>query len=74
MEDWILNVVPNAPFLYLLEISENCKVSWCFQGVEKGALGPNGLTIFVFSIWNHPFYTHPFQITHETKHWLRNKG
>ena len=31
--------VPNAPFLYSLKISENCKVFWCFQGVEKGCIG-----------------------------------
>ena len=30
--------VPNAPFLYLLEISENRKDFWCFQGVEKGCI------------------------------------
>ena len=31
--------VPNAPFLYPLKISENCKVFWCFQRVEKGCIG-----------------------------------
>ena len=31
--------VHNAPFLYLLKISENRKVFWCFQGVEKGCTG-----------------------------------
>ena len=35
--------VPNVPFLYPLKASENCKVFWCFQGVEKGALGTNTL-------------------------------
>ena len=35
--------VPNAPFLYPLKTSENRAVSWCFQVVEKGALGTNGL-------------------------------
>ena len=30
---------PNATFLYPLETSENPKVFWCFQGVEKGCLG-----------------------------------
>ena len=29
-------LVPNAPFLYLLKTSENCKILWYFQGVEKG--------------------------------------
>ena len=28
--------VHNAPFLYPLKTSENLKVFWCFQGVEKG--------------------------------------
>ena len=31
--------VPNAPFLYTLTTSENLKVFWCFQGVEKGCIG-----------------------------------
>ena len=30
--------VHNAPFLYLLK-TENRKVFWCFQGVEKGCIG-----------------------------------
>ena len=34
--------VPNAPFLYRLKTSENRKV-FCFQGVEKGCIGTNGL-------------------------------
>ena len=29
---------PNAPFLYPLKTSENRKVFWCFQGVEKGCI------------------------------------
>ena len=36
--------VPNAPFLYPLKASENRKV-FCFQGVEKGFIGNNGLRI-----------------------------
>ena len=32
-------VVPNAPFLYPLKASENCKVFWCFYEVEKGGIG-----------------------------------
>ena len=36
--------VLNASFFYLLKTWENCKVFWCFQGVEKGALGTKGLT------------------------------
>ena len=31
--------VPNAPFLCPLKPSENRKVSWRFQGVEKGWIG-----------------------------------
>ena len=31
--------VPNAPFLYTLETSENLTVFWCFQGVDKGCFG-----------------------------------
>ena len=31
--------VPNAPFLYPLKTSENRKVFWCFQGVDKGCIG-----------------------------------
>ena len=28
--------IPNLPILYPLKTSENRKVFWCFQGVEKG--------------------------------------
>ena len=31
--------VPNALFLYPLKTSENRKVLWCFQGVQKGYIG-----------------------------------
>ena len=31
--------VPNTPFLYSLKTSENRKVFWCFQEVEKGSTG-----------------------------------
>ena len=31
--------IPNAPFLYPLKASENRKVFWCFQRVEKGCIG-----------------------------------
>ena len=34
--------VPNAPLLHPLKTSENRKVFWCFQGVEKGCI-ENGL-------------------------------
>ena len=37
---WRFNpFVANAPFLYPLKTSENCKFIWCFQGVEKGYIG-----------------------------------
>ena len=31
--------VPNALFLYPLKTSENCKIFWYFQGVQKGYIG-----------------------------------
>ena len=31
--------VPDTPSLYLLKTSENRKVCWCFQEVEKGYIG-----------------------------------
>ena len=31
--------VPNWPFLYPLKTSENRKVFWCFQEIEKGRIG-----------------------------------
>ena len=31
--------VPNAPLFYPLKTSENHKVFWCFQVVEKGCIG-----------------------------------
>ena len=36
---YINPLVPNAPFVYRLKLSENRKVFWCFQGVEKGYIG-----------------------------------
>ena len=30
--------IPNALFLYPLKTSENLKIFWCFQGVEKGCI------------------------------------
>ena len=36
---WLNPFVPNAPFFYSLKTSENPKVFWCFQGVEKGCIG-----------------------------------
>ena len=40
--------IPNAPFLYTLKASENCKVIWCFQGVEKRCIGDEWVT------WEYP--------------------
>ena len=40
---YLTQFVPIYPFSIPLKTSENCKVFWCFQGVEKGALGSNGL-------------------------------
>ena len=37
---------PNATFLYSLKTSENLKVFWCFQGVEKECIGNKELIIF----------------------------
>ena len=31
--------LPKTPFLYPLETSEDRKIFWCFQGVEKGSIG-----------------------------------
>ena len=39
--------VPNAPFLYPLKTSENLKVFWCFQGVEKGCIGNKWVNFFL---------------------------
>ena len=35
--------VPKATFLYPLKTSENRKIFWCFQRVEKGCMGTTGL-------------------------------
>ena len=39
--DWrtINPFAPNALFLGPRKTSQNCKVFWCFQGVEKGCIG-----------------------------------
>ena len=38
IEASINSFIPNGPFLYPLKTSENRKVFWCFQGVEKGCI------------------------------------
>ena len=67
--------VPNAPFLYLLKTSENHKVSWCSQGVEKGCTEnkwvkrlfyyPIHLTYFIHKVFYTPgvfyFRINPFK-------------
>ena len=37
--NFIIPFVPNAPFLYPPKTSENGKIFWCFQGVEKECIG-----------------------------------
>ena len=46
--------VPNAPFLYPLKTSENRKVFWCFQGVEKGCIENEWVKANFFS-WRSSF-------------------
>ena len=41
--------VPKVPFLYPLKTSENRKVFWCFQGVEKGCIGNKRVKLDIFS-------------------------
>ena len=43
--------VPNVLFLYPLKTSENLKVFWCFQGVEKGCIGNEQVKIHFFQNW-----------------------
>ena len=38
--------VPNVSFLYILKTSQNRKVFWCFQGVEKECIGIKWVTRF----------------------------
>ena len=52
--------VPKAPFLYPLKTSENLRVFWCFQGVQKGCTGKkwfnlNAVSRFIgfCQIWTH---------------------
>ena len=40
--------MPNVPFLYPLKVSENRKVIWCFQRVEKGCIGNKWGKIILF--------------------------
>ena len=48
---------PNAAFLYLLKTSENIKIFWCLQGLEKGCIGKkwvncHGIGVRVFWVEN----------------------
>ena len=43
MEVLLNPFIPNVPFPYHLKTSENRKVFWCLQGVDKGCIGTNGL-------------------------------
>ena len=43
MEVLLNPFIPNVPFPYPLKTSENRKVFWCLQGVDKGCIGTNGL-------------------------------
>ena len=38
--------VPKAPFRHPLETSENRKIFWCFQGVDKGSIGKKRVNPF----------------------------
>ena len=58
--------VPNVPFLYHLNILENRKVFWCFQGVEKGCTGNKWFKFYTF-------YYHVLSSTDVWKMWLSNK-
>ena len=40
------------PFSTPIKASENPKVFWCFQGVEKGYIGKNGLNLKYLMIDN----------------------
>ena len=43
--------LPNAPPNYPLKTSENLRVFWCFQGIEKGALGTHVLMELLMVWW-----------------------
>ena len=46
---------PNAPFLYPLKTSENRKVFWCFQGVEKGCIGKIWVKVALVKVFIVPY-------------------
>ena len=43
--------VPNAPFFYPLKTSQNRKVFWCFQGVEKECIGNKWVKSFQANVF-----------------------
>ena len=66
----LTNILPNAPFLYHLKTSENRKVFWCFQGVEKGCIGNewvNRKLYYLCCIWTGKFLAIPSINEHCTK-------
>ena len=40
---------PNGPLLYSLKTSENLRVFWCFQGVEKGCIRSEWIKLWLFT-------------------------
>ena len=46
--------VPSVLFLYPLKTSENRKVLWSFQGVEKGCIGNKGVKVFLILFFADP--------------------
>ena len=54
--------VSHAHFLYTLKTSENLKVFWRFQGVEKGCIGNKWVNFSMNSKYTnmYHFYTHRF--------------
>ena len=62
--------VLNAPFLYNMKTLEYRKDFWGFQGLEKGALGANGL-ICLFSLFLTPLSQNiSFLVIHVSFFWL----
>ena len=47
----LTHLVSNAPFLYSLKTSENCKVFWCFQGVQKEYIGNKWVNLMAYELF-----------------------
>ena len=43
-------LIPNAPFLYPLKTSENGKIYWYFQGVEKGNIRNKWVNLIITNL------------------------